>query len=155
MTTLREKIETEYKTALKSKVKETISTYRLILSGIKDLDILNRSGPNKKDTDDIDITKLLKKMIKQRSESIELYKKNNRDDLLKIEQNESKILTNYLPAQLSEEDTKKLCIEVAKQVSAENIKDMGKVMTVLKKNHSDDVDFSLASKILKEILIKS
>jgi len=155
MTTLREKIETEYKTALKSKVKETISTYRLILSGIKDLDILNRSGPNKKDTDDIDITKLLKKMIKQRSESIELYKKNNRDDLLKIEQNELKILTNYLPAQLSEEDTKKLCIEVAKQVSAENIKDMGKVMTVLKKNHSDDVDFSLASKILKEILIKS
>ena len=155
MTTLREKIETEYKTALKSKVKETISTYRLILSGIKDLDILNRSGPNKKDTDDIDITKLLKKMIKQRSESIELYKKNNRDDLLKIEQNELKILTNYLPAQLSEEDTKKLCIEVAQQVSAENIKDMGKVMTVLKKNHSDDVDFSLASKILKEILIKS
>ena len=127
MTTLREKIETEYKTALKSKVKETISTYRLILSGIKDLDILNRSGPNKKDTDDIDITKLLKKMIKQRSESIELYKKNNRDDLLKIELNELKILTNYLPAQLSEEDTKKLCIEVAKQVSAENIKDMGKL----------------------------
>ena len=83
---LREKIETEYKSAVKSKDKSKISTYRLILSGIKDLDIKNRSGIDKKDTDDSDISKLLKKMIKQRSESIEVYKKNNRDDLLKIEQ---------------------------------------------------------------------
>ena len=75
---LREKIESDYKNALKSKDKNKISTYRLILSGIKDLDINNRSGPNKKDTDDEDIKKLLKKMIKQRSESIEVYKKNNR-----------------------------------------------------------------------------
>ena len=87
--------------------KSKISTYRLILSAIKDLDIANRSGPNKKDTDDDDIKKLLKKMIKQRAESIDVYKKNNREDLLKIEENEHQILSSYLPKQLSEEETKK------------------------------------------------
>ena len=85
---LKETIETEYKNALKAKDKSKISTYRLILSSIKDLDISNRSGPNKKETDDSDIKQLLKKMVKQRSESIDIYKKNNRSDLLEIEQNE-------------------------------------------------------------------
>ncbi len=75
---LREKIETDYKSALKAKDKNKISTYRLILSGIKDLDISNRSQADKKETNDEDVKKLLKKMIKQRSESIEMYKKNNR-----------------------------------------------------------------------------
>ena len=70
---LKDKIDTDYKNVLKSKDKIQISTYRLILSGIKDLDISNRSGPNKKNTDDEDIKKLLKKMIKQRSESCLLY----------------------------------------------------------------------------------
>ena len=76
---LKVTIETEYKNALKSKDKIKISTYRLILSSIKDLDISNRSGPNKKETDDEDIKKLLKKMIKQRNESVEIYKKNKRE----------------------------------------------------------------------------
>ena len=149
---LREKIETEYKIAVKSKDKNKISTYRLILSGIKDLDIANRSGPNKKDTDDSDISKLLKKMIKQRNESIEVYKKNNRDDLLKIEQNEVDILSAYLPKQLTEEETKKLCSSLVSRLEAKSIKDMGKIMGELKKNHSDSVDFSIAGKIIKEIL---
>ena len=105
---LRDKIENEYKNALKSKNKAEISTYRLILSGIKDLDILNRSGPNKKDTDDSDISKLLKKMIKQRSESIDVYKKNNRKDLLEIEQQELNILSAYLPKQLTEDEIKNI-----------------------------------------------
>ena len=106
---LRDKIETDYKNSLKTKDKAKISTYRLILSGIKDLDIINRSGPNKKDTDEEDIKKLLKKMIKQRNESIELYKNNNRKDLLEIEQNEIEVLSEYLPKQLSEDETKKIC----------------------------------------------
>ena len=151
---LREKIDDEYKNALKSKDKNKISTYRLILSGLKDLDIQNRSGPNKKDTDDDDIKKLLRKMIKQRTESIEIYKKNNRQDLLQIEENEVKIMTEYLPKQLSEDDTKKLCEEVINKINASSLKDMGKVMGELKKNHSDSVDFSLAGKIIKEILNK-
>ena len=151
---LREKIDDEYKNALKSKDKNKISTYRLILSGLKDLDIQNRSGPNKKDTDDDDIKKLLRKMIKQRTESIEIYKKNNRQDLLQIEENEVKIMSEYLPKQLSENDTKKLCEEVINKINASSLKDMGKVMGELKKNHSDSVDFSLAGKIIKEILNK-
>ena len=109
---LREKIESDYKNALKSKDKNKISTYRLILSGIKDLDINNRSGPNKKDTDDEDIKKLLKKMIKQRSESIEVYKKNNRNDLLEIEENEVNVLSEYLPKQMSEEETISICKQI-------------------------------------------
>lgn len=151
---LRDKIESEYKNALKSKDKNKISTYRLILSGIKDLDINNRSGPDKKETDENDIKKLLKKMIKQRSESIEVYKKSNRDDLLEIEQAEVNILSEYLPKQLGEEETKKLCSEIIEKVGASSIKDMGKVMGELKKNHSDDIDFSKAGSILKEILNK-
>ena len=86
---LKDKIDIDYKNALKSKDRIQISTYRLILSGIKDLDISNRSGPDKKNTDDGDIKKLLKKMIKQRSESIDIYKKNERKDLLEVEEKES------------------------------------------------------------------
>ena len=151
---LKETIETEYKNALKSKDKNKISTYRLILSGLKDLDIQNRSGPNKKNTDDEDIKKLLKKMIKQRTESIEIYKKNNRQDLLEIEQNEVDIMFEYLPKQLNEEDTKKLCEETVKKINATSVKDMGKVMGDLKNNNGDNIDFSLAGKIIKEILNK-
>ena len=151
---LRDKIETDYKNALKSKDKNKISTYRLILSGIKDLDINNRSGPDKKETDENDVKKLLKKMIKQRSESIEVYKKSNRNDLLEIEQGEVNVLSEYLPKQLGEEETRKLCSEIIQKTGASSIKDMGKVMGELKKNHSDDLDFSKAGSILKELLNK-
>ena len=151
---IKEKINDEYKTALKSKDKNKISTYRLILSGIKDLDISNRSGPNKKETDDEDIKKLLKKMIKQRNESVEIYKKNKREDLLKIEQGEIDLLSTYLPKQLSEEETKKICSEIITKVGAQTIKDMGKVMGELKKNYSDSIDFSKAGSMLKELLNK-
>ena len=151
---LREKIETEYKNALKSKDKTKISTYRLILSSIKDLDISNRSGPDKKETDDEDIKKLFKKMVKQRAESIEIYKKNNRSDLLEIEQNEYDIISNYLPKQLSEEDTKKICEETISKLGALSIKDMGKVMGELKKNYADELDFAKAGALLKQLLNK-
>ena len=151
---LRDKLETDYKNALKSKDKNKISTYRLILSGIKDLDINNRSGPDKKETDENDIKKLLKKMIKQRSESIEVYKKSNRNDLLEIEEGEVNILSEYLPKQLGEDETRKLCSEIIEKTGASSIKDMGKIMGELKKNHSDDIDFSKAGSILKEILNK-
>ena len=149
---LKETIETEYKNALKLKDKVKISTYRLILSSIKDLDISNRSGPNKKETDDEDIKKLFKKMVKQRAESIEIYKKNNRSDLLEVEQNEYDILTSFLPKQLSEEDTKKICEDLISKLGASSIKDMGKVMGELKKQYSDEIDFSKAGALLKKLL---
>ena len=152
--TLREKIETNYKNSLKSKNKIEISTYRLILSSIKDLDIINRSGADKKETDDEDIKKLLKKMIKQRVESIEIYTKNDRKDLLEVEQNEFDLLSAFLPKQLNEEETKKICVETIKKLGAESVRDMGKVMGELKKNYSDNLDFAKAGPLLKELLNK-
>ena len=149
---LRETIETEYKNAVKAKDKLKISTYRLILSSIKDLDISNRSGPDKKETDDEDIKKLLKKMVKQRAESIDIYKKNNRTDLLEIEQNEYNILIRFLPKQLSEEETKKICMEMISKLGLSSVKDMGKVIGELKKLHSDEIDFSKAGPLIKELL---
>ena len=151
---LKETIETEYKNALKAKDKSKISTYMLILSSIKDLDITNRSGPNKKETDDEDIKKLLKKMVKQRAESIEIYKRNNRTDLLEVEQNEHDILTSFLPKQLSEEETKKICEQIISKSGATSVKDMGKVMGALKKEYSDEIDFAKAGSLIKELLNK-
>ena len=151
---LKDKINTDYKNALKSKAKIQISTYRLVLSGIKDLDISNRSGPNKKDTDDEDIKKLLNKMIKQRAESIDIYKKNNRKDLLEIEEKELEILSGYLPKKLSEEETRKICEEIVSKLEASSLKDMGKVMGELKKQYSDNLDFAKAGTLLKELLNK-
>jgi uncharacterized protein YqeY len=152
--TLKETIETNYKISLKSKNKIEISTYRLILSSIKDLDILNRSGANKKETNDEDVKKLLKKMIKQRIESIEIYKKNDRMDLLKVEQNEFDLLSSFLPQQINDEDTKKICIDTINKLGATSIKDMGKVMGELKNSYPDNLDFSKAGPLLKELLNK-
>ena len=149
---LRDKIGEDYKNSVKSKDKNKISTYRLILSGIKDLDIANRSGPSKKETDDNDVKKLIKKMIKQRSESIEAYQKNNRMDLVESEKNEVAVLEAYLPKQLSDEETQKICENVVKQLGATSVKDMGKVMGELKKNYSDILDFSKAGSIIKKML---
>ena len=151
---LKEKIETNYNNSMKSKDKVQISTYRLILSSIKDLDIANRSDPNKKETDDEDIKKLLKKMLKQRDESIEVYKKNNRQDLLEVEQKEHEIISSFLPKQLGEEKTISICNEIINKLDATSIKDMGKVMGVLKKDYSDSLDFSKAGAYLKEMLNK-
>ena len=151
---LKEKINNNYQNSLKTKDKVEISTYRLILSAIKDIDIANRSGPNKKETDDSDIKKLLKKMIKQRVESIDIYKKNNRQDLLEVEQKEHDILSSFLPKQLTDEETKKICSELVNSLGANSIKDMGKVMGELKKNYSDNLDFAKAGSLLKELLNK-
>tara|TARA_Y100000739_G_C20403724_1_gene371325 strand:- start:173 stop:634 length:462 start_codon:yes stop_codon:yes gene_type:complete len=151
---LKEKINNNYQNSLKTKDKAEISTYRLILSAIKDIDIANRSGPNKKETDDSDIKKLLKKMIKQRVESIDIYKKNNRQDLLEVEQKEHDILSSFLPKQLTDEETKKICSDLVNALGANSIKDMGKVMGELKKNYSDNLDFAKAGTLLKELLNK-
>jgi len=152
--TLKETIETNYKSSVKSKNKMETSTYRLILSSIKDLDILNRSGDNKKETDDEDVKKLLKKMIKQRIESMEIYTKNNRKDLLEVEQKEFDLLSSFLPQQLNEEETKKICIETINKMDATSIKDMGMVMGELKKQYPDNLDFTKAGPLVKELLNK-
>ena len=149
---LRSDIENKLQNALKAKDKILISTLRLILAAIKDKDISIRSKDNREGIKDNDIKQLFKKMIKQRNESIEIYKKNNRSDLLEIENKEVEIINEFLPKQLSELEIAKLCKEKVQSLNANGIKDIGKVMGALKKDYSEVIDFSKAGIILKEIL---
>ena len=149
---IRKKIEADLQLALKEKNKITISTLRLIIAGIKDKDIAFRSKDNKEGIKEDDIKQLLKKMIKQRNESIEIYKKGNRNDLLDIENKEVQIISKFLPTQLNKEETNKICKETINKVGATSVKDMGKVMGMLKKNYADVLDFSRAGLILKNML---
>ena len=151
---LREKINEQFNIALKNKNKTLVSTLRLILAAIKEKDIANRTGEKKEIAKDQDIIKILRKMKKQRQESADLYKKGGREELLLAEQSEIKIIDSFLPQQLNEEETKKICLEVIEKIGAQSIKDMGKVMGELKKNYSDVLDFSKTGAIIKEILNK-
>ena len=148
---LQTQIEEKLKQSLKNKDKSLYPTLRLILSGIKDVLIANRTK-EVKEVSDQDVLGILKKMLKQRNESCEVYKKAGRTELLEIETNEIEIISSFLPKQLSEEDTKKLCEEVIKKVGATSIKEMGKVMGDLKKMHGDVLDFSKVGSIIKTIL---
>ena len=149
---LRKQIEEKYINAIKSKNKEETNALRLIKSAIKDKDISIRSKDNREGIKDDDIKQLFKKMIKQRNESIEIYKKNNRSDLLEIENREVEIISGFLPKQLSETEITKLCKQKVQSLNANGIKDIGKVMGALKKDYSEIIDFSKAGIILKEIL---
>ena len=149
---LRTEIETKLQNALKERNKLQISTLRLILAGIKDRDIAIRSSDNREGIKDEGIKQLLKKMIKQRNESIEIYKKNNRIDLLEIEKGEVEIISAFLPKQLNETETTKVCKETIQSIKAQGPKDIGKVMGVLKKKYSDILDFAKAGEQVKEIL---
>ena len=150
----REKINKQLNTALKSKNKNLISTLRLILAGIKDYDIANRLSSNKEEAKDSDIINLLKKMRKQRQDSIELYKKGGRQELIDIEKDEIKVIDSFLPKQLSDEETQKICKEVIQEMGATSIKDMGKIMSELKKKYSNVIDFSKVGIIVKKVLEK-
>ena len=149
---LRIKIETELRDALKERNKLQISTLRLILAAIKDRDIAAKTTTNKAGIKEDDIKQLLKKMIKQRNESIEIYQKNNRIDLLEIEKGEVDIINTFLPKQLNETETTKVCKETIQSIKAQGPKDIGKVMGVLKKKYSDILDFAKAGEQVKEIL---
>ena len=148
---LKKQIEDNLNEALKAKDKKTYPTLRLIVSAIKDAEIAGRSK-GQKDIKDSDIIALLKKMIKQRNESCEVYKKAGRTELLESENREIEVINKFLPDQLSEEETKKICEETIKSVNATSMKDMGKIMGVLKSKHADSLDFSKVSSILKGLL---
>ena len=148
---LRIQIEEKLNQALKAKDKNIYPTLRLVVSAIKDAEIAGRSKGQKEMTDG-DIIAILKKMVKQRNESCEVYKKAGRKELLENETKEIKVINVFLPKQLSEEETKKICEDVIKSVGASSLKDMGKVMGVLKSKHSDTLDFSKVSSIIKELL---
>jgi len=149
---LREKINENLNTALKNKNKTLISTLRLVLAAIKDKEIANRSGEKKESIKDAEIVTVLRKMKKQRQDSAELYKKGDRQELLDVEINEIKIIDSFLPQQLNEEETKKICKEAITLLNASNMKDMGKIMGYLKKKYADSIDFSKVNLIIKDLL---
>ena len=148
---LKKQIEQKLNEALKAKDKNIYPTLRLVVSAIKDAEIASRTK-DQKEMSDSDLTAILKKMIKQRNESCEVYKKAGRNELLENEKKEIEVISNFLPKQLSEEETKKLCQEAIKSSGASSMKDMGKVMGVLKSKYADTLDFSKVSKIIKELL---
>ena len=149
---LREKINEQFNNALKSKNKTLVSTFRLILAAIKERDIANRTEGKKEEVKDQEIIKVLRKMKKQRQDSVDLYKKGKRQELLEVEEAEIKIIDTFLPKQLNEEETKKICKEIIASTGASSIKDMGKIMGSLKQKYSDSIDFSKANIIVKGLL---
>ena len=148
---LKKEIEEKLNKALKSKDKDTYPTLRLVVSAIKDAEIAGRTK-GKNEMSDSELTAILKKMIKQRNESCEVYKKAGRIELLENETKEIKVISAFLPKQLSEAETKKICEEAIKLSGASSMKDMGKVMGVLKSKHADTLDFSKVSSIIKALL---
>ena len=148
---LKKEIEEKLNETLKAKDKKTYPTLRLVVSAIKDAEIAARTKGQKEITDS-DITAILKKMIKQRNESCEVYKKAGRNELLENETKEIEVISAFLPKQLSEEETKKICQDTIKSVGATSMKDMGKIMGALKSKYADTLDFSKVSSILKGLL---
>jgi len=149
---LRKKINEQFNFALKSKNKPLVSTLRLVLTAIKEKDIANRTSEKKEPVKDMEIIKVLRRMKKQRQESADLYKKGERQELLEAEESEIKIIDTFLPKQLNEEETKKICIEAIQSLGVSSIKDMGKIMGSLKKKYSDSIDFSKVNTIVKGLL---
>ena len=148
---LQSKIETKLSEALKAQDKKTFSTLRLIIAAIKDT-MIAKKIKDKNVLPDNDLTTLLKKMVKQRNDSCEAYKKAGRKELLENELSEIAIINKFLPKQLNDEEMKKICLEKIKQLGASSIKDMGKVIGALKKEYSDVMDFSKVSQVIKENL---
>ena len=148
---LRKKSEDKLNDALRAKDKNIYPTLRLIVSAIKDAEIAGRTK-GQKEIKDSDIISLLKKMIKQRNESCEVYEKAGRNELLENEKKEIEVINTFLPKQLSEEETKKICQDTIKSVGATSMKDMGKIMGALKSKYADTLDFSKVSSILKGLL---
>ena len=149
---LRNKIDEDYKQSIKNKDQDKINTLRLIRSAIKDKVISSRSSENKDGIEDPEILSLLINLIKQRKDSIEQFQKANRDDLIKIEQSEIDIINIYLPQQKTEEETENIINDLIKKNNMESIKDMGKLMSIIKNDYTGEVDMGLVGKIAKSKL---
>ena len=149
---MRERLISETKAAMLSKNKVRLSTLRLINAAIKDGDIAVRTEDNSKGVDDSEIIKILAKMIKQRIESINQYEEAGRIELAEGERNEMEIIKEFLPKQLNDKETILAVEEVIKNTKSSSIRDIGKVMTELKKKYTGKADFSKISELVKEKL---
>jgi len=150
---LRNKIDEDYKQSIKNKDQQKIDTLRLIRSAIKDKDISSRTSENKEGINDSEILSLLLNLIKQRNDSIEQFQKAKRDDLIKNEKSEIEVIKNYLPQQKTQEETEKIINEIIASNNLESIKDMGKLMSIIKNDYTGEVDMGLVGKIAKSKLI--
>ncbi len=150
---LRNKIDEDYKQSIKNKDQQKIDTLRLIRSAIKDKDISSRTSENKEGINDSEILSLLLNLIKQRNDSIEQFQKAKRDDLIKSEQNEIQVIKDYLPQQKTQEETEKIINEIISSNNLESIKDMGKLMSIIKNDYAGEMDMGLVGKIAKSKLI--
>ena len=153
MSKIFEKINIALNNALKNKDAERVLTLRSIVSQKKDREIELRTS-DQKEVSDIDVVNILLKMTKQRKESMDMYEKGGRADLVNKEKLEIKIIEEFLPQQMNDEEIGKSCKEVSEETGAQSIKDMGKVMKILRDKHIGTMDFAKAGKFLKEYLQK-
>ena len=151
--TIRENISKLLKEAMINKDVILTNTLRLILSAIKDKDISARSKSNSEGINETEIISLLQNMIKQRNASIEMYIQGKRDDLVKVEENEIKIISNFLPEQLSENEINDIITNSIRSSEAKSIRDMGKVINLIKEEYNGKMDFGVVSKIIKSKLL--
>ena len=151
--TIRENISKLLKDAMINKDLTLTNTLRLILAAVKDKDISARSKSNSEGINETEIISLLQNMIKQRNASIEMYIQGKRDDLVKIEENEIKIISNFLPEQLSENEINDIITNSIRSIGAKSIKDMGKVINLIKDEYNGKMDFGVVSKIIKAKLL--
>ena len=150
---LRNKIDEDYKQSIKNKDQKKTDTLRLIRSAIKDKDISSRTSENKEGINDSEILSLLLNLIKQRNDSIEQFQKAKRDDLIKNEKSEIEVIKEYLPQQKTQEETEKIINEIIRSNNLVSIKDMGKLMSIIKNDYAGEVDMGLVGKIAKSKLI--
>ena len=150
---LRNKIDEDYKQSIKNKDQKKTDTLRLIRSAIKDKDISSRTSENKEGINDSEILSLLLNLIKQRNDSIEQFQKAKRDDLIKNEKSEIEVIRYYLPQQKTQEETEKIINEIISSNNLESIKDMGRLMSIIKNDYAGQVDMGLVGKIAKSKLI--
>lgn len=148
---IRDTIKSAQIAAMKAGDKERLTAVRLILAKLKDRDIELRTASSVPD-DDLVVVDVLQKMVKQRRESIEMFQSGGRTELAAKEQAELAVIEGFLPAQLSEDETKAAIEAIKTEVGAASVKDMGRVMAVLKERHGSVIDMSKASGLVKVAL---
>jgi len=151
---IRQNVSTALKAAMIKKDVRLINTLRLIIAAIKDRDILLKGNGNSSGIDEIEITLLMQTMIKQRNASIVLFKQGVREDLVKIEEDEILIISSFLPEQLNEQEIEDAVVNAIKLTKSESMKDMGKVISLMKQDYIGKMDFRIVSRIVKEKLLK-
>ena len=151
---IRQKVSTALKAAMIKKDVKVINTLRLIIAAIKDRDIVLKGNGDSSGIDEIEIILLMQTMIKQRNASIILFKQGIREDLVRIEEDEILVISSFLPEQLNEQEIEGAVVTAIKLTQSESIKDMGKVISLMKQDYNGKMDFRIVSRMVKEKLLK-